>query len=430
MKQTKTLSGTHAWFTLIELIVVITILTILWTIGFISMNGYFASARDSARLTDLNNMYSQLNLTQGMDGQLPSPDNSIDITASGTLIASQWYAWSSVLESIKFEKGWKDPSDDTYYTYVIDKKKNKAQLLAFFEEYDTKKLSLTLPENILPQTHAATTDYSTRIIGTIGKQLWVLLASGTLVPAQESGTGVDIVNTTQSYTAYFSNSESISGTGISLSLLTSMGAKSCNDLLLKDPSKKNKDGIYYINPTMSSSSTGTFQVYCDMTTDGGGWTMIYQNLFSWNEWWPISWLWNYWVVWYQQDFFITPDYLFSINNDVLIKENSNWIKFININLLKFKAIFNTNISDGIVNTYTITSNNWNSYTVYDWNHGRSWWVNQFNLWVVNWDTIFEFNFLTWTRDTNHYWHIWPSANWTYAINEWVDWDRWGSILIR
>jgi len=53
------------------------------------MNGYFASARDSARLTDLNNMYSQLNLTQGMDGQLPSPDNAIDITASGTLIASQ-----------------------------------------------------------------------------------------------------------------------------------------------------------------------------------------------------------------------------------------------------------------------------------------------------------------------------------------------------
>ena len=79
MKQIKTRTTTtstttrdYQGFTLIELIVVITILTILGTIGFISMNGYFASARDSARLTDLNNMYSQLNLTQGMDGQLPS----------------------------------------------------------------------------------------------------------------------------------------------------------------------------------------------------------------------------------------------------------------------------------------------------------------------------------------------------------------------
>ncbi len=50
-------------FTLVELIVVITILAILGSIGFVTMSGYFAGARDSARLSDMNNIYTQLNLT-------------------------------------------------------------------------------------------------------------------------------------------------------------------------------------------------------------------------------------------------------------------------------------------------------------------------------------------------------------------------------
>ncbi|MDD2745529.1 MAG: type II secretion system protein, partial [Candidatus Gracilibacteria bacterium] len=39
-------------FTLIELIVVITILAILGTIGFLSIGGYSSKARDSARIGD------------------------------------------------------------------------------------------------------------------------------------------------------------------------------------------------------------------------------------------------------------------------------------------------------------------------------------------------------------------------------------------
>lgn len=136
----------------------------------------------------------------------------------------------------------------------------------------------SLVPSFITEAHASvSSDYSKRFPSTTGDSLGILLGnSGSSLnqPVQESGTGVDVVNTSTGYLAVFSKTESVNGTGNILSVISSMGAKSCNDLLLKDGSKKNKDGVYYINPTMSSSSAGTFQVYCDMTTDGGGWSLV------------------------------------------------------------------------------------------------------------------------------------------------------------
>ena len=57
-------------FTLVELIVVITILAILGTIAFISLNGYSAQARDSKRLTDVNQATSKINIELVRGAQL------------------------------------------------------------------------------------------------------------------------------------------------------------------------------------------------------------------------------------------------------------------------------------------------------------------------------------------------------------------------
>ena len=51
-------------FTLVELIVVITILVILGTIAFINLGGQSASARDSKRTSDVRNLVSQVNIKQ------------------------------------------------------------------------------------------------------------------------------------------------------------------------------------------------------------------------------------------------------------------------------------------------------------------------------------------------------------------------------
>ncbi len=47
-------------FTLVELIVVITILAILWTIAFIAMESYSKSSRNSVRISDMSKIKSSL----------------------------------------------------------------------------------------------------------------------------------------------------------------------------------------------------------------------------------------------------------------------------------------------------------------------------------------------------------------------------------
>jgi len=54
--------NTKSAFTLVELIVVITILAILGTIAFISLQGYSADARNSKRTSDLGNIQSAMSL--------------------------------------------------------------------------------------------------------------------------------------------------------------------------------------------------------------------------------------------------------------------------------------------------------------------------------------------------------------------------------
>ena len=46
---------------------------------------------------------------------------------------------------------------------------------------------------------------------------------------------------------------------------------SCNAIKLSDPSKP--DGVYYIQPDFFNSPIA---VTCDMTTDNGGWTLVYK----------------------------------------------------------------------------------------------------------------------------------------------------------
>ena len=107
-------------FTLVELIVVITILAILWTIAFISLQWYSKDSRDSVRISDLSSMKISLELFHLDAGKNPPPTDGTNITYSGWTVWTQWVFWNSVFINVdKLDKIPKDPLTEQFYTYSV-----------------------------------------------------------------------------------------------------------------------------------------------------------------------------------------------------------------------------------------------------------------------------------------------------------------------
>ena len=152
-------------FTLVELIVVVTILWILSTIWFVAYSWYMAWVRDTNRISQLKSISDWLELYRTKH-DLPLPDSKLDITSSWSLIWYQWYIWKNVLEIIEYSSEWVDPKDGTYFSYYLTKDRRYYQLMAFLEE-EPKKISFK-------NTKIFAVDYSDRYPYTIGKKLWIL----------------------------------------------------------------------------------------------------------------------------------------------------------------------------------------------------------------------------------------------------------------
>jgi len=104
-------------FTLIELIVVITIVAILWTIAFITLQGYSRDARDSVRVTDIKNTQTWLEVFHINAWKYPVPDNAISYTWWTNSEIKQWIIWNSVIRNIWLDRIIKDPLTEKNYIY-------------------------------------------------------------------------------------------------------------------------------------------------------------------------------------------------------------------------------------------------------------------------------------------------------------------------
>jgi len=125
-------------FTLVELIVVITILAILWTIAFISLSWYSKSSRDSVRISDVSNMKTSLELFHLNSGKYPLPDDYGTFTYSWNDLFYQWYFWDNVIGNISrnMSKVPTDPLTEKKYIYSVSNNKNELEILVLLESDD------------------------------------------------------------------------------------------------------------------------------------------------------------------------------------------------------------------------------------------------------------------------------------------------------
>jgi prepilin-type N-terminal cleavage/methylation domain-containing protein len=205
----------NKWFTLVELIVVITILAILSTIWFVAYNSYLTWARDSNRIWQLSAIYDWVEIYR-TNNDIPLPENSVEVRVNGTVVWYQWYMWKNNLETISYSKWWIDPKDDTYFTYYVTSDLKYFQLLAYLEDSANKQVVKNELQN---KTNAIS--YKTRYPTVYWKKLGILTESWTNAPIQEVSSiktawNLDIATTTWSYIANYTDIVNISWTGSSL----------------------------------------------------------------------------------------------------------------------------------------------------------------------------------------------------------------------
>lgn len=117
-------------FSLIELIIVITILVILTSISFLNFSDYWSKARDSVRIYDFNLIQKALEIYKVKNWKFPEPDDPISIeNTSLNKNKYKWFIegkiWAEVSKKLNFSEIPKDPKTKEEYKYMItDDRKN------------------------------------------------------------------------------------------------------------------------------------------------------------------------------------------------------------------------------------------------------------------------------------------------------------------
>jgi len=426
-------------FTFIELLVVISILSVLWVIGFYMLSNYLEWARDSSKITALNNIKTSLVNYKINKWLYPTPTNHVNITYSWAYVWSQWIFWKDVIEKVNWSKGiFLDSYTKNKYTYSVTSNKWEFQIAWVLEknkkaivlwDYNLRILNVKVywNNNILAIPSIISSDLSsTNLIDILNNNRLVYNNSGNL-PYSYKGSVFDV----NGWENLWSNNLIV----FSWSLLDLKTESNRLNLLnnIKDAYRWTLVSSIWnkyfndINIDLTNPSNKVLSLACDV----------------------VEFDLNYPINCSNDTFFAVP-----IFNLSLLNIDFSWLISQRVNIV-FQDSSN-NIwfwTDKWISVYNPTLANWSSYTTSNWlvnnkvktimqsSNGNMWfwtdkWISVYNPTLSNWTIYNTNNWLvnnkvkTITQSSNGNMWVWTKwwvsvynptlANWTiYNTNNWL-----------
>nr|MDD3720465.1 hypothetical protein [Candidatus Gracilibacteria bacterium] len=197
-------------FTFVELMIVVTIIIILTSIGFVSYTSQLGGTRNTKRISYLTNVYDLFQVEKDK-GQLPLPDKYIQISFSGEVLGYQGYLSGGILKglNIKDYLG-KDPKYGDYFTYYLTKNGRFFEFMGYLEE----ETSGVFP---VSKVYANITNYSRPVL--IGDNIGLITDKTTNKPIQDLYLGnIDFKTSSGAFVLNVSDSIKLEGDNLTLGI--------------------------------------------------------------------------------------------------------------------------------------------------------------------------------------------------------------------
>lgn len=170
-------------FTLVELIVVITILAILWSIAFIVFSEYTATARNTTRTADMANIQKVIELYATQTWNLPKTTNGASITLNWNEVWSQWtFGDTSITEVWTISRPILDPLWGNEYVYSVSESMNQYQV-AWVLEADSTGYIINTAHAASTNTAIVRWNYNNAVLSEV---VWVAVAPSMVLRATDT----------------------------------------------------------------------------------------------------------------------------------------------------------------------------------------------------------------------------------------------------